>query len=560
MKPRVMLRSSLLLLLLLLLSGCGIETETSIDVDSRYAGSRTMVLSVDSEDLQRVRGGADALIELLSSTVEPPLSYSVTKNTGHELQITFTLTFSGLDDYVEKCESLIALGESGATVDVAAESREGTLFGAARQYRDNVETKDLLDFIVREASSRGLIADSDIDKLWGGETASLAIGGEKVLDNASFPLDLDSGENNGPIAVYMRTQRNEDDTWSRAFALIFTSDAAAKLPQGIRELLMPDSSVSSQSFRPIEGLEDPDKKMLVFEISGATPEKIAEITGLLFRDKDNRFRASRKISENQDGIIVEEIEESLHDVFLKPKRLISEYFTTPQDETIDGAVIRVMRSQTTEISADREKLRDGFHYRHDALPHYQSIAGETWIDPDGTARKRSFRLIPDSRGVEELYLESLRSVAGPDAKTLEIMDGAVVLEYEGDAVSGLDLRLFQSEPLAETDRGTFGYRSSYLDGLKPKCFTAESFSMELRYPDGAKVEREEVTEEKNDGTSSVSIRAEFSGTDYFRVHAAILAAFILLASCIVWFARWRRLRKIETAENSQNTEKLDNPK
>ncbi|MDH8676528.1 hypothetical protein QE109_00145 [Fusibacter bizertensis] len=102
----------LLLLLLVLsgiiLSGCGADITHYLNINSDFSGDRSIIVKVDSEDLENIKGGEPALTKVLTENKPSDMLLTIDKSVENEVIYNLVYTFENFEEYKIKTERIIS--------------------------------------------------------------------------------------------------------------------------------------------------------------------------------------------------------------------------------------------------------------------------------------------------------------------------------------------------------------------------------------------------------------------------------------------------------------------
>lgn len=102
----------LLLLLLVLsgiiLSGCGADITHYLNINSDFSGDRSIIVKVDSEDLENIKGGEPALTKVLNENKPSDMLLTIDKSVENEVIYNLVYTFDNFEEYKIKTERIIS--------------------------------------------------------------------------------------------------------------------------------------------------------------------------------------------------------------------------------------------------------------------------------------------------------------------------------------------------------------------------------------------------------------------------------------------------------------------
>lgn len=112
------IKSLMTLLILFVLTGCGAKVTQSLTLNENGSGEREIIAYIDSETIDYINGGIDALTKILEDNLPEPLTMMVDKaEDGTSCLYTFQYSFTDLDDYNSKTALITGVQHNAAIVD-----------------------------------------------------------------------------------------------------------------------------------------------------------------------------------------------------------------------------------------------------------------------------------------------------------------------------------------------------------------------------------------------------------------------------------------------------------
>lgn len=162
-KAKYLLLIAVLTLTLIVLSGCGANVSTAMDLDTAnggFSGSRVITLLIKNDDLQYVTDGLNGLETVLKASLPTDLTYAISAPSETQSQITFTLSFTSLDDYKTKVDNLLKADVNNEIVPEITFNKFDTMFRKELTFKENFDSSDLLKWYFNALETAAIISES----------------------------------------------------------------------------------------------------------------------------------------------------------------------------------------------------------------------------------------------------------------------------------------------------------------------------------------------------------------------------------------------------------------
>lgn len=173
-KLRGIIIAMMLGIVTLMLSGCnaGSSVDTALTINNDISGTRVMDIAiVDSVFNDNFNGTPEDLYALVEAKCPQELSWSY-EETEEAKKYTFTLTFSGLEDYQQKVDALCG-EEKEITINVADSIWSNGVF-----VQENFNSKDLLKWLSDALVEVEYVSESNSGKIFADGSTSVNFGNE----------------------------------------------------------------------------------------------------------------------------------------------------------------------------------------------------------------------------------------------------------------------------------------------------------------------------------------------------------------------------------------------
>lgn len=229
--------ASLLLVLALLLSACGATVDTNLSFSKDGKGTRTIVATLDTENLsEHAKGGLKAITASLKKHTPKQLTFKGVKEnkSDHEAVATFTMSFDSFEDYEKKVNELLLAGgsEKAAEINTVIENNE---FVNGFATEENFTSADLLAWTKDGLIADGVIAESDASKVLNDGDAEVKFEGKKY--DSSARINVDKVKDNGFDVINVNTVLNPDGTFTQEIIYQIDTEKAKKLGEKLTTFL-----------------------------------------------------------------------------------------------------------------------------------------------------------------------------------------------------------------------------------------------------------------------------------------------------------------------------------
>ncbi len=155
------------LIIAFVFAGCGADVSTTMTIDSNFAGSRQITLTISNDDLGDVTGGIGGLETVITGNIPKEMSYSIGDYDGGKT-IVFTIDFTSISDYRAKVNAIIAAGvtdeersDDNVPVPEVIYERNESYFKKGIRFEENFDSVDLLDWFREGLRTADIISDSE---------------------------------------------------------------------------------------------------------------------------------------------------------------------------------------------------------------------------------------------------------------------------------------------------------------------------------------------------------------------------------------------------------------
>lgn len=547
-KKKKILFILLLFVVIFVLSACGIDVVNEVNVDKEFAGSRIMTISADSETINNVEGGSAALTNFLQNEVTAPLQLEILEQTETSLSAKITLSFTSVDDYIEKLNQISAVdGENPIEVNYSYPTDNPFITGVT--FKDNSEAKIILNSLVDKAIEQGLIAESDRNSVWDDETYSLTIDGEKLIDNASYaPWSVENENYQGPRDILMSTSPRENGNWDRVYYVLFPNDVTPI--ENWKEELFKDVS-----FREL-GSEETDVLFYTataysFIVEDATDEALASINNSML-GVDNSELDLEIVPNTTDFNIDLNISEKIGSFPLVDSLDINTLYYTEPKKPEEHSLSSFTTYNYDVYTATENNLLEGYNETVKIEPKFQKAHIVTNISKD----KSLDRTITIDKAVGfygEKSNELLTKYLNDNEIQFSVTDEQYVITYNGENFESKNSLLFTSNPnIVQREDSLFKYNYVYSDYTTFKLFDFPEITQETNGPSGA--DTETILSNSSDGFIQNEIM--ISGTKVLNIVLTVIISLLLIGAffaLILLMIRHQKTIKKAEEEDRKNS-------
>ena len=313
-KVKYLLLIAVLTLTLILLTGCGANVSTAMDLDTAdggFSGSRVITLLIDNDDLQYVTGGLSGLETVLQASLPADLTYAVSAPSETQSQITFTLSFTNLEDYKTKVSNLLAADVNNEIVPEITYHKFDTMFRKELTFKENFDSSDLLMWYFNALETANIISESSSNWYEMGGNTLVVDGTELSVYGYDYEYsrktdyyldDCDVVTVMNPEGTYDRTItfRAYDSTLEDLAEVSddFTGYMKALAPEGV--------AFTSGKSENNSSLTD-----FTYTMTGLSADAIVANTNAIMQNENNSFSVSIAPQEGTPGIAKVTITEAL---------------------------------------------------------------------------------------------------------------------------------------------------------------------------------------------------------------------------------------------------------
>lgn len=468
----------ILLALLLFLSACGLNSHESLQVDDRFQGQRIISLELDRAKLSYLDGGVSAFSQLLREHIQDPLSYQVITETKDQLEIKIYLSFNSLSDYISKARALYKRGNQIDDIFVTFIAGQHTSYYEGLEFKDNIEAKKLLAYLVNQAVEDGIVSESNKDKIWNKHSFELVVNNEKVIENASQPpYEIKTLNYIGPSKMQVFTFPKNKQEFIRIFSLSFPSDQANKLAddwpvkffgQGARLANGKKASFVKQGLSVFDVIIEgsPDNLLLATQNFFGQGSYLS----LSLIENTNDFSLDFKVKESIPPFLEENIEIDFH--YLAQTVDINEFLAKDMEGRFASFGEKVE-------SASIDEVNQGISISLQTTPIFEKIDIETSIDKDlGLTRSLHLRL--SQAQLDSMTEDLLVSFLEKNSIPYEKLTTGVQISYAGSVFDAINGKLFSQQPqISKKEDGPFNYRLTFDEDSRLQFFEAEEITYKL---------------------------------------------------------------------------------
>ena len=309
---RIALIIALMLLTVLVLTGCGAEVNTTMRMTTEFSGQRMIDVVIDNDDTSKITGGIEALKQVAQTNLPAEMTFSyVAGESDHTL--TFVITFTSLDDYKTKVNSLVTLGGNTEIVPEIEYSFMNTVFKKGVKFEENFTSFELLRWFYNAVDTAGIVTESQSN--WYEMGDSTVIIGEETYDSYD-ELEVDKQELCCLDDIEVSTVLNIDGTFERE--IVFSAydetvedlaDKSCNLSSYLSKLAIADEG---DVFTEDPLNEENNRNNYTIKITAKDAEELVKKTdrilqtknGFAFEitaDEENKGMARLKVTEKLDG-------------------------------------------------------------------------------------------------------------------------------------------------------------------------------------------------------------------------------------------------------------------
>ncbi|MBR6501845.1 MAG: hypothetical protein IKT42_00220 [Clostridia bacterium] len=298
---KIVLLFGLLLLMVFALSGCGANVSGSMTIDKNFAGTREVIVAIDSDDLSSVTGGMTGLENVIKSSIPSQMSYKIEGTT-----ITFSISFANITEYREKVTAIIAAGvtESEKTdgdyiTPVVNYERNESYFKKGIMLEENFNNMDLIDWYREALRTANIISESESN--WY-ETGKLNVTLEGSDYSFSSNVDIDEQENTCLSNCNVTTKLLVDGTFEREIVFAANDSDVKALAEKGCELATYFKEFAKDGVTFAAETDDDGNGTYTFTIKADTAEDLLKKTNVIMQNENSKFTVTTTLDEEKLGI------------------------------------------------------------------------------------------------------------------------------------------------------------------------------------------------------------------------------------------------------------------
>lgn len=304
-------------MLMLVLASCGAEVSTTMTVDSNFNGSRVITAKISADDLDSVTGGAEALTAVAADNLPQGMTFeNVSDESG--LTMTFTVDFSGIDDYRSKIETIIKAGDTDKDTiipSVIFESAD-SYFKKGLSFRENFDSIGLMRWYINAVDAAGIVSESKSN--WyerAGDT--LVLDGTEYTSNG-YGFSTDTQVRRCLSGIDVNTEIKTDGTFKRTIQFNVTQsrlDDLKKVGCELEKYLSELCPSEEDSFRKLSDEESYYGITYEMILNADSAEQLVEKTDKVLQTQ-NRLDIEVTAVDGEDGmaelVVTEELDGSFY--------------------------------------------------------------------------------------------------------------------------------------------------------------------------------------------------------------------------------------------------------
>ena len=299
----------LLALIICFTAACGAEISTKLTVDGSFNGTREITAVIDSDDITKVTGGAAALEQVIKESKPADMDYTV-KNDGGNTVITFTIKFSGLEEYRTKINNIIDAGrteDSDLVHEVVFETGK-TYFKEGFRLSENFTSIDLLNWYINALEESGIISESQGNWYEIGENKIVFSGKEY---SSGSRLEADEQIKRCLSGINVTTTVTTAGDFERVIEFTSDNDTEEELEEAgcVLEEYLKNLCPDGDKFEKTSG-EDSYNNTYAFTLSAGSAEELIEKTDAVLQTK-NRLSITAEALEDTPGTAAISVTESI---------------------------------------------------------------------------------------------------------------------------------------------------------------------------------------------------------------------------------------------------------
>lgn len=556
MKANKIKKLILILFLLIVLTACGVNIDESMNIDKKFSGTREMVLSFDKETIDNVEGGTDGIIKLLKENIKEPLKLILLETREDSLSFKLNLDFSSMDDYIRKVNKLNDLGNVDEKVELIF-SVSNDDFNKGIEYKDNIDSKNLLKFLVDKAISEGLISENNRSSVWKDHTFKLIYEDEILMEGENPPYEYNDSLYIGPEEIVMMTSRN-DNHINRTYNFIFTKENEKLLKENWMNSIFSDSDIEyvGRYEKTYNGVCYVFHK---FTISGDS-EDIKKANADIF-DTENSFSF---VEENNIDTFSRDLkisEQLPHNRFSDRASIYSFYYKDEKDikDHFTGTYME-SRKKLFDMCfiADESDLENIYTINKKEKVKFSTLTIETNVSYKGLSRSLSFEKKDNEtkKNVEDFLLKYLQK------NNIDYMDkeNKIIVKYPKNDFKKINSLFFDGDISFDiSNKNIIKCVISYTEDSTLSKFEVKRIKQDISFDKFTNIDNSSIVSGENSINNSIKLRE----TKILNIILMVIFLFILLTLSILIYEKKERkiidkvkdIKKVEEDdENINNTE------
>lgn len=299
----------LLALIICFTAACGADISTKLTVDDSFNGTREITAVIDSDDITKVTGGAAALEQVIKESKPADMDYTV-KNNGGNTVITFTIKFSGLEEYRTKINNIIDAGraeDSELVPEVVFETGK-TYFKEGFRLSENFTSVDLLNWYINALEESGIISESQGNWYEIGENKIVFSGKEY---SSGSRLEADEQIKRCLSGINVTTTVTTAGDFERVIEFTSDNDTEEELEKAgcVLEEYLKNLCPEGDKFEKTSE-EDSYNNTYAFTLNADSAEELVEKTDAVLQTK-NKLSITAEALENTPGTAAISVTESI---------------------------------------------------------------------------------------------------------------------------------------------------------------------------------------------------------------------------------------------------------
>lgn len=299
----------LLALIICFTAACGADISTKLTVDDSFNGTREITAVIDIDDITKVTGGAAALEQVIKESKPADMDYTV-KNNGGNTVITFTIKFSGLEEYRTKINNIIDAGraeDSELVPEVVFETGK-TYFKEGFRLSENFTSVDLLNWYINALEESGIISESQGNWYEIGENKIVFSGKEY---SSGSRLEADEQIKRCLSGINVTTTVTTAGDFERVIEFTSDNDTEEELEKAgcVLEEYLKNLCPEGDKFEKTSE-EDSYNNTYAFTLNADSAEELVEKTDAVLQTK-NKLSITAEALENTPGTAAISVTESI---------------------------------------------------------------------------------------------------------------------------------------------------------------------------------------------------------------------------------------------------------